>query len=374
MNIVFICGCLEAGFDGVGDYVRSLAGELQNQGHKVVAIAINDNHVDHRVLQLQSSHTTDLQALRLPACWATAHRFLQAKRFTDEFNPDYISLQFVPFSFHPKGLSISLCRQLNKLARGRNTHIMFHELWVGMDSDSSVKHVLWGFFQKQLIKSLVKTLNPRVIHTQSHLYIFQLSKLKVRSGHLPLFSNIPLLIESANREQNKKKIRFVIFGYIHPNSPVELFVKEAAEYRISTTCEISLTFLGRCGPEMEHWVKVWKAHGLFVEQLGTLTPECISKALVTATIGISTTPAVLVEKSGSVLAMLAHCLPVVLVSRKMNIKGFKCKDLPSGISEYSNGSFSKIVQEKLRSPILDSVAAVARKMADSLSVGSNMEN
>ena len=374
MNIVFICGCLEAGFDGVGDYVRSLAGELQNQGHKVVAIAINDNHVDHRVLELQCSHSADLQALRLPSCWTTVHRFSQAKKFIDNFNPDYISLQFVPFSFHPKGLPISFCKQLNKVVCGRNLHIMFHELWVGMDSNSSVKHILWGFFQKQLIKSLVRTLHPRVIHTQAPLYVFQLLKLKVLSGYLPLFSNIPPLIQPASKEINKKKIRFVIFGYIHPNSPVELFVEEAAEYRNSTMYEISLTFLGKCGPEMEHWVKVWEAHGFFVEQLGVLTSERISNELVTATIGISTTPAVLVEKSGSVLAMLAHRLPVVLISRKMNIKGFKGKDLPSGISEYSIGNFSKIFNEKLCSPTLDSAATVARKMADSLIGSYNVEN
>lgn len=372
MKIVFICGCLEEGCDGVGDYVRNLALELQNLGHKVIAIAVNDNYVDNKVLQLQNSRAANLQTLRLPACWTTARRFLQAKQFTDKFYPDYISLQFVPFAFHPKGLSLSFCKHLNNLARGRHLHIMFHELWVGMDKDSSVKHVLWGFFQKQLIKYLLTTLHPRVIHTQALLYVFQLSKLKVRSGHLPIFSNIPSLTESHDRLGNKKKVRFVIFGYIHPNSPVELFVKEAAEYSISTMYDISLTFLGKCGPETEHWANVWKSHGLFVEQLGTLKPENLSKALGSATIGISTTPAVLVDKSGSVSAMLAHRLPVVLVSKRMNIKGFRPGALPVGISEYTQGNFSKVIKEKLDSPIFNTAATVARKMSDCLVADSNV--
>ena len=45
MKIAFLCGSLEPGFDGVGDYVRMLASEVIVQGHQAVIVAINDTHL-----------------------------------------------------------------------------------------------------------------------------------------------------------------------------------------------------------------------------------------------------------------------------------------------------------------------------------------
>jgi hypothetical protein len=65
MNIVFICGCLEPGVDGVGDYSRRLAGELIRMGNKVQLISLNDYHIDTRTTELQEADGTSVQAHRL---------------------------------------------------------------------------------------------------------------------------------------------------------------------------------------------------------------------------------------------------------------------------------------------------------------------
>src|ERR1022692_2576923 len=46
------------------------------------------------------------------------------------FNPNWVSLQFVPFGFHPKGLPFGLPRHLMSIIGSRPLHWMFHELWV----------------------------------------------------------------------------------------------------------------------------------------------------------------------------------------------------------------------------------------------------
>jgi hypothetical protein len=51
MKIVFVCGSVEIGRDGVGDYTRQLGLELLNQGHEVRIIGIND--------KVSSVHTED---------------------------------------------------------------------------------------------------------------------------------------------------------------------------------------------------------------------------------------------------------------------------------------------------------------------------
>jgi hypothetical protein len=191
MKITFLCGCLEFGRDGVGDYVRRLSGELSKQGHHVSAVALNDYYVFEAVLEKQEFESRSIRVLRLPSIWKASQRFAHAKQWVDEFNPDWVSLQFVPFAFQTKGLPFFLSNQIFSFGVGRRWHIMFHELWVGMNLESSRKAQLWGRCQEYVIKSLIKKIKPKVIHTQSSLYQLQLKRLGFDSQILPLFTNIP---------------------------------------------------------------------------------------------------------------------------------------------------------------------------------------
>mgnify|MGYP003474349261 CR=1 FL=1 len=44
MKILFICGSLEPGKDGVGDYTRRFCGELLKMNYEVQILSINDLH------------------------------------------------------------------------------------------------------------------------------------------------------------------------------------------------------------------------------------------------------------------------------------------------------------------------------------------
>jgi hypothetical protein len=46
LKILFLCGSLEPGRDGVGDCVKNVAGELRIQGHQAAAIALNDGFIN----------------------------------------------------------------------------------------------------------------------------------------------------------------------------------------------------------------------------------------------------------------------------------------------------------------------------------------
>jgi len=266
MKIAFLCTCLEPGRDGVGDYTRRLAAELIRQGHFSAAISLNDKYISSKFIGIQPSEGTDLPILRLPSTWAMKIRISHAKRYIDEFDPDWLSLQFVIFGFHHKGLPIGLGRQLAPLGIGRRWHIMFHELWLGMEMRSSKKHYLWGGVQRLLIKSLISALKPEIIHTHTNLYQQQLVKLGFIVQHLPLFSNIPnsnnVGLNSIQSFKNAKSINLVIFGTIFPNAPVEDFANEVANYAAKNGVEICLTVVGRCGSEQE---RIGPENGLPVE-------------------------------------------------------------------------------------------------------------
>lgn len=372
MKIVFLCGCLEPDRDGVGDYTRRLAAESIRQGHFSTVLSLNDKYVSDKFNDIQRSEGTDLSVLRLPAAWAMKVRLGYAKKYIDDFNPDWLSLQFVIFGFHRKGLPLGLGNQLLPLGLGRRWHIMFHELWLGMEMCTPKKHLLWGWAQRQLIKSLISTLNPKIIHTNTILYQQQLAKLGFIAQHLSLFGNIPKVYSTDERLNSiepfkiGKSINFILFAQIFPDSPVDDFLDDVVMYASKNEVEITLTIIGRCGSEQEVWADKWAATGMAVNILGSQPANNISKALGTASIGISTTPAALIEKSGSVAAMLEHGLPVICVPFRWEPKNFKELKLPSGIMLYKKGNLEAILKGGFDSPAMNDVSGITHKLLSAL--------
>ena len=136
MKTAFLCSSLERGRDGVGDYTRRLASELIRQGHPSIAISLNDTHISDPVFELQKIEGNSVSVLRLPGTMPWQERASTARKWLDAFNPDWVSLQFVPFGFHPKGLPFGLSRHLKSIIGLRPLHWMFHELWVLWNSTS----------------------------------------------------------------------------------------------------------------------------------------------------------------------------------------------------------------------------------------------
>lgn len=228
---------------------------------------------------------------------------------------------------------------------------MFHELWVGMDEQASKKHSLWGHIQRQLIKSLIKNIKPNLIHTQTRLYQEQLKELGYNAVYLQLFGNIPLFNDLEVIKVplvNNKNIGIVIFGTIHPGAPVVYFAEELALFSKEHQLEISFKMVGRCGKEQESWCTILRANGFDVEVLGEQPSKRISETLANASIGVSTTPYALIEKSGSVAAMREHNLPVICVARSWQPRSKINVDWPVGILEYNNGNLKSILNSELR--------------------------
>lgn len=367
MKIVFLCGSLKPGCDGVGDYTRRLAGELISIGHKAGIIALNDQYTTEEINSGQQSNDFEIPVLRLPAQWPSKKRFERAGIWIDDFNPEWLSIQFVPFSFHPKGLSFGLSKLLEKLGSGRRWHIMVHELWVGMDKEASLKFVFWGWLQKKLIKSLFTNLNPDIVHTQSSLYKRMLGKIGFSAELLPLFGNIPVVpnmhIRGANEINN---ISFVIFGGIHPGAPIKDFISEIKLYSISTGKKIELKMLGRCGKEQFEWENECKENGLSVQILGEQSPQIISHVLSNSSFGISTTPFYLIEKSGSFAAMREHDLQVLCVSRAWHPRGITAFNIPAGITQYKSGIIEEFIKNNSRSQSSNGIDDIANQFVNNL--------
>lgn len=371
-GIIFICGSLEPGRDGVGDYSRRLAGELVRHGQLVSIIALNDRHILYSYKDEQESEELNIPVLRLASGSSWRNRKEQAIKWIRDRNPEWLSLQYVPFSFQIKGLPWRLAGQLRELGKGRKWQVMFHELWVGMDRESSLKFRLWGTVQKYLTRRVVGEIRPVQFHTQASLHKHQLEKIGVRSELLPLYGNIPYS-NSLKKKRETSSLQFVIFGMIHPGAPISRFANDVSFYSEKVEKQIEFIFIGRNGAGLNEWVRTFKQHDFQVHIMGEQEPEKISEVLCNANYGISSTPAYQIEKSGTVAAMREHQLPVFCVSRSWHARNSPKPQLPAGIKEYVPGDF-EFLKEENTSIIFPTLEEVSKNFSKSLGLGYSFQH
>lgn len=365
MKIIFICGCLESGKDGVGDYTMRMAVELNKQGHETALIALSDRFVNNIVSALRHTDEISLPVLRFPQKFSTNTVVKKCKEFIHLHKPDWISLQYVAFSFQDKGLPFRFSKFIRQVTKGYKVHIMFHELWVGMNKEVSFKMRIWGFLQKKMITSFVYKVNPLIVQTQAKLYQQQLKKVSINAEILPLFSNIKV-IGNEHMIKSKNHINLIIFGSIHPGAPIDDFAKEAAEYSISNNIQIIMKFVGRCGKEQEIWASVWRSYNMDAMVLGEQSEQKISIELSSASIGIANTPYELMEKSGSVAAMKEHNLPIICLSHSWSYDKIRNNEEDKTLFQYTIGNLPLLINKKPL-PHKTNITVIARSFVDKLS-------
>lgn len=356
MRILFICGSLEPGKDGVGDYTRRLAGTLLQMDCQIAILAFSDRFTKVPLEAVQWGEGMKIQTLRLPSNLTTSERNSRAQKFVKLFGPDILSLQFVLYAFHKKGIPFGLEKSLKTIANGIPWHFMFHELWIGMESDATIKDRILGFVQQKIINRLVTVLKPQVVHSHTPLYIHKLGSMGFTANRLPLFSNIApssngqIVRKTESYDFKKKQIDFIVFGYINPGAPIADFAKEMSDFAQAQETKVTLTLIGRNGAQKVPWKNTWTYFGLEFREIGEQPAEAISEYLSNADIGITTTPLLLSEKSGTVAAMRSHALPILCIARPWQVKDY----VPSReerIKPYEKGVISNDFLSLLREDV-----------------------
>jgi len=337
MKTAFLCGSLEPGRDGVGDYIRRLAGELIRQGYPSAAVALNDPHISETVFGSQEIEGTSVSVLRLPGAAPWNKRIIESRNWADVFNPDWMSLQFVPFAFHRKGLYFGLGRNLAKINAKASWHVMFHELWLGLGEQSPVKHRVWGALQRLIVMDLMRRLRPCIVHTQAETYRIVLKREKIKAGILPLFSNIPyikgdgwdgllepLVTEAVGRHPDRSGLYLAgVLGMVAPEWNAERAVATLLPLVQRFQKRLVLVFFGRSNMELEavSKLKLTLKNRADVIAAGERTSSEMSRILQTLDIGIATTPRQVIQKSGSAAAMLEHGLTLLVIRDDWRLRG-----------------------------------------------------
>ncbi len=310
MRILFVCGSMEPGRDGVGDYTRRLATELIGRGHEVRILAFYDKFVSEKSVEIQHDADVEIKVLRLPSKSKQAIRKRMAKEIFQDFNPDWLSLQYVPYAFSSQGIPVGFGEVLKSMSNNANWHFMLHESY--LTGTLSIKNWLVRLGQIKAIKSLVKVIQPAIIHTSILDYKTLLANIGIQTNVLGLFGNLPIVAKKISVE-NKVQTA-VYFGAGPKQENFEIFSKGFNDFFKNAEANISLIFCGNSGALGQRFIDYLKknveAGRLTIQELGKMESNDLSLLFSKMDFAIARVKPQLLGKSGAAISMLEHGLPL----------------------------------------------------------------
>jgi len=325
MKITFITGSLEPGRTGVGDYTRLIAKACEELGHQIQMIGLNDLFLTNE----WKGEMDGIRSLRLPDALTWEYRWQKTSRFIDKFGPDWISLQFVPYAFHPRGFFNQFLDGFSKLARKQKLHIKFHEIWIGEYPGAPLKERVAGWLQKRLILKLLKITAPKIIHYTNAGSKVRMERAGIIAKYLPIFGNINIAKEKkmdwlaqqlalAGKPMSKLSIKrflwFGFFGSIHPKWPARQILERLRMYTTAQDKRPGLLHMGILEKHRNRWKEIQKKYSgdWLIHSLGPQPEDNVSHYLHSLHFGLTSTPWDLVGKSGTIATMVEHGLPVII--------------------------------------------------------------
>lgn len=315
MKILFLCGSLEPGRDGVGDYIQRLCWQVNKQGHTAVILALKDKYITAPVEGTADIGSVTFRVLRLPYTWKDSQRYKIAGEWARIFAPDWVSLHYVPYSYQKLGVPLLLASKLKEMGLATRWEIMVHEPYLAYPQQGAKNKLI----QKLQIKSLQlikRILRPAVFHTTIPHYKKMLERISIPAKTLGLFGNIAVVdpLNGVSPAENNNILVGVYFGAAPPLHEHQLFASQLNEFCRASRQQVKLVLCGRPGPTGDRFAATIKQtcdDGLCeLSVVGKLPAEEISHLFNSANFGISRVPPRLVGKSGSAISMLEHGLPL----------------------------------------------------------------
>lgn len=379
MRILFICGSLEPGQDGVGDYTRRLAGECVRNGHKVFVMALHDKFIKKsenysRSIEGQADFDgTLINTIRISASTLWVERSHYLRNLTEKFEPDWTSVQYVPYAYQKHGLPFRFVMQAFSDTISR-IHLMAHELW---ETENTLQSIAKGFLQKQLIRHFQKKHKIPKIHTTVKDYREKIRDAGLHGSILPLFGNIPVtplevLGKLSPGEQLTGGLQALYFGTA-PKPQVQLNISDGLnEVLRKGNVNLNLRLAGRLGDFGKKFVECLESKtGCFVKinVTGPLSGNELSKLMHSSHFGISRSPGKFIGKSGSAISMLEHGLPLWLPAHQA--EPVPNEDLALFPQAMISNNIREVIDHNLRPSPRSVLPEVYRMLLDDLTTNQN---
>jgi glycosyltransferase involved in cell wall biosynthesis len=327
-RIALLCPGLEEGRDGVGDYCRRLAASLVGSGVECLVLALHDQLVTEPAETAMAVGTSLIRIHRLPHRFSMAEKIVAAATILSRWQPDWVSLHFVCYGFHPKGTVFRELYWLPELLAPYRVHLLFHELWIGEGVFRTRMTAAKGAIQRAFMLRLVRRLQPLIVDTTNQFYQALLARGGVKAGILPLFGNIPVTAEPADgwlfdivsdaggpdlRRNRQNCWLIAMFGRLVPQWPARALLQRLRDAADRRGVRALIILAGVTGPHTEALVAQWQSEvaGIDLIVIGPRSPAELSQLFNSADFGLTSHPYYALGKSGTVAAMIEHGLPVI---------------------------------------------------------------
>jgi hypothetical protein len=300
-----------------------LAIACQQQGIVSGIVSINEKPGEDCKFRVESGVSSWGLSSEKP--WA--ERTAEVKAVIDQFCPDWVSVQFVPYGYHPRGLCWAFIKLLREAVVEPRKQVFFHELFLGLQREESFRNRIVGVAQRFIINQLIREWNPDLVHSHAAPYLAWLRRNHSQVKPLPLIGNIPVVEKPesvapefdawvAKRDQAHEAVLIGgYFGTFYPGGADSQFQIRLRRFASRSGRRVICFLAGR---QTTDALARWKAledssdENLKWIYLGALEPASVSSYLLKLDFGIAATPWALAGKSGSIAAMREHSLPVLV--------------------------------------------------------------
>lgn len=386
MRIQFLCPCVEPGQSGVGDYTLGLAGALGSIGAETHVLAFADPSARETQAEMMAFAGQQVRTARMKPSTSPDKLRSALEAAVTEFQPDWISLQWVPYAFHPKGLAAWGRFPWGSLFGPARMHWMIHETWIGGFRGAPWKLRITGALQRLMMKQLHRRLRVRAAHTSNPTYRRQLARAGIATEILPLFGALPTdhgsqdwsgwasVLTGAKGKpidlERESPWVFCFFGTIHRGFPADDVFKAILDAGRRENRSIVILSVGHAGEgarDFDEWSVRWGDRITF-HRTGSLSDAQTVQVLSHADFGLSTTPLNVIGKSSAAATLSEQGLPVLCGAMGSPVDGW----LP-GVREsaprfwhardYLN---EKLYENAPRPPRGSRVATTARQLLEAL--------
>lgn len=308
MRLVLVAPRLPPQCDGVGDHAHLLACALSAGGHEVTALTAGTALAER-----------EYQTLVLGESWGWRST-LSAIAMLRKLRPHRVLLEYTPFLFggiSPAPIALVwTCRALRVPCV-----VIAHEIFYGPGSttiSTPAKRFYFALRDRLVLHGAARIAVPN--QERSDRIRSCLPSLKNRIDLVPIAANVEPDPSYMRKQVPQGVFRIAAFGVVMPRRRYEIAIRALALLR--KTIEARLTIIGRIFDEAYAQrcaaLATELGVGKFVTFTGSLTPSQISAHLADADAAVHTTAEGSTRSSGSLLALLAHGIPVVAVRTRFD--------------------------------------------------------
>jgi len=318
---------------GVSDYCHAVASGLAGAGDEVHVWC--PKATAQSGVKDQNSDVRGVHVHAIAGSWGAADRH-RVDRAMDEIAGDkHLLVQWVPHAFGARSLNVGVCRWLrNRAGRGDVLDVMVHEPGLGFGEGALAHHAAAAVHRLMLVLLLnrARKVWMSIPAWESVLRPWAFGRRDLTFSWLPVPSNVPVRAlngqVASRRAELLRGSEGVILGHFSTYPPsTRDALRELLPTLLADAPDLQVQLLGRNADEAAAELRgALGVHHSRVHAAADTSPERLSRDLQSCDLLVQPYTDGVSTRRGTLMAALAHGLPVVTTTGRLSESFWKDSD------------------------------------------------